>query len=259
MYLSPAGERLTLPPVPLDAAAIPPLPSIPSRSPQLRVALPTGEQASLPDVIWPELAAAQPRRARGRCGLIPKPIVDVVEIDIRQADRLLAEFHHPLPPASRRPFGRMSFALRAFEEPVAVCVSASAPNASVHQDHGLHRRNTVELARIGRRDPPATLAALRLWRTYLAPLFVERYAGAGWGAHTLRAAITYSLPGTPASAPDGHGIYRRDGWTCIRRRRLTRPGPNSGWSKPSAAAPLSDGIAGLWVWWYVPPSDPGRS
>lgn len=259
MRLCTTGDGIRLAPTSLNAAAIPPLPSITHHPPDLRVTLPTGEQASLPGVTWPQLLCTQPRKTPGRGGRIPKPILDVVEIDIHQTDRLLAQWRHPLGPASRR-FGRMSFALRAFDTPVAVCVSASAPNASapnasVHQDYGLHRLNTVELARIARRDPAATLAALRLWREYLAPLFAKRYASSGWGRDTLRAAITYSLPGTPASAPDGHGIYRRDGWTRIRRRKLTHPGPNSGWSKPSTAAPLADGIAGLWVWCYQPPRE----
>jgi hypothetical protein len=242
-------------PLPLQAVTIPPLPTLDPALPDLWVALPTGEQATLPGLVWPEMAAAQPRRPGGRQ---PKPILDMVEINIRTADRLLAEFQHPLPPASRRRFGRIAYALRAFGAPVAVCVSASAPNPSVAQDHGLHRLNTVELARIGRRDRAATLAALRLWREYLAPLFAERYAASGWAQHRLRAAITYSLPGTPASAPAGHGIYRRDGWVRLRRRKLTQPGPSAGWSQPSAAAPLADGIAGLWVWWYEPPTKPER-
>ncbi len=243
----------------INPSAAPPMPGISTDLPELRVALPTGEQGTLPGFVWPELAAAQPRASAGNGGRVPKPILEVVEIDIKEADRLLVQFRHPLPPASRRRFGRMSFALRAFDEPVAVCVSASTPNRSVHQDYGLHRLNTVELARIARRDPPATLAALRLWRAYLAPMFAERYAQSGWGRYSLRAAITYSLPGTPSSAPDGHGIYRRDGWTCIRRRKLTQPGPRSGWSQPSAAAPIADGIAGLWVWWYGEPPDPNTN
>ena len=162
-------------PLLLQAVTIPPLPTVDPALPDLWVALPTGEQATLPGLVWPEMAAAQPRRPGGRQ---PKPILEMVEIEIRTADRLLAEFQHPLPPASRRRFGRIAYALRAFGTPVAVCVSASAPNPSVAQDHGLHRLNTVELARIGRRDPAATLAALRLWREYLAPLFAERYATA---------------------------------------------------------------------------------
>ena len=187
---------------PLDATAIPPLPSVSHRLDELRVALPAGEQATLPGVIWPELAAAQPQRAARRGGRIPKPILDVVEIDIRQADRLLTEFRHPLPPASRRPFGRMCFALRAFQQPVAVCVSASAPNPSVHKGHDLHRHNSVELARIARRDPPATLAALRLWRTYLAPMCSPNGtpAQAGAGTRSARRSPT-RCPARPPAHP----------------------------------------------------------
>jgi hypothetical protein len=219
------------------------------------VVVPPEEQECLPGVVWPQAAVAQPKRSR--TGGIPKPIIDVVEIEIKEADRLLAEYEHPLGPASKRPFGLIGYALRAFGTPVAVCVSASSPNGSVHKDYGLQRYNTVDLARIGRANPAVTLAALRLWRVYLAPLYAERYAKSGWGRHELSAAITYSLPGTPSSASDGHGIYRRDGWKCIRRRKLSQPGSNS-WSKRSAAADRADGIAGLWAWFYEPTPEPGQ-
>ena len=166
MYLSPAGERLTLPPVPLDAAAIPPLPSIPFGSPQLRVATRTTAFTATTRSSWRESAGAtRPRRSpRYDCGgRTSRP-------GVRRAVR-------------RRGLG-----------------SAHAASS----DHLLAARDARERARRARHLPPRRM----------------------------------DLHPPPP---------------------LTRPGPNSGWSKPSAAAPLCDGIAGLWVWWYVPPSDPGRS
>jgi hypothetical protein len=225
-------------------AAYPPAPAY--------VVRPDGIPAgALPGLAWPRLAVRQPRRGRGGRGK-PQPVVSLYETDIDEADRLIRLWGHPLKkPAAKRPFGKMSFLLAAFDEPVAVTVSASSPNRSVHQDHALHRYNTVDLARIARRDAPATLAALRLWREYLAPLYAERYAESGWGREPLRAAITYSLPGTPSSAPDGGGIYRRDGWRCLRRRKVTHPGRGSRQGASETAA-IADGVTGLWAWIYDP-------
>ena len=210
--------------------------------PEIAVALPRGEQGHLPGVLWPNVAIEQ-ANGRGRSGP-RKPLLGFYEVDIRRADQLLELWRHPLGAASRRPFGRMAFVLEHRGDPVAVAVSASTVSASVDQAHGLTRRNTVELARLARRDREATLPALRLWATYLAELWNERYPT--W--EPLAAAVSYSLPGTPSSAPAGHGVYRRSGW---RKLRDCKPWAGTGtWSKGSRTNDIADGAKGLWAWFY---------
>lgn len=234
------------------ARALTALPTPDLTLPDLRVALPDGSQGTLPGASWPDLARRQAiidaggdGGGGGRFG--PGQALWQTRLGtIAEADELLAEWQHPLGAASKRLFGRQVFVSEALGRPVAVCVSASTPNASVSREHGLHRYNTVELARLGRSDPAATLAALRIWREYCAPLFAEH--SPKWEA--LRAAVTYSLPGTRASGEAGHGIYRRDGWVRLRRRRTSQPGPGSGWSRRSVTPAIADGQQGLWVHWY---------
>jgi hypothetical protein len=228
-----------LPPAPI---VVPPLPRPDLTLPEIVVALPDGEQGRLPGVLWPQVAIEQANQ-RGRRGGGPrKPLVGFYEVDIRRADELLEAWRHPLGGAASRPFGRMAFVLEHRGDPVAVAVSASTVSASVDKAHGLTRRNTVELARLGRGDREATLPAIRLWASYLAHLWSDRYPS--W--EPLRAAVSYSLPGTPSSAPAGHGVYRRAGF---RKLRDCKPWAGGGtWSKGSRANDVADGVKGLWVW-----------
>jgi hypothetical protein len=256
---------LTSPDLPIAAMragglTLPPLPRPDLTIPDLLVALPSGDQGRLPGALWPAAAVEQDARARTRQrarrggGRPPgSALICCRETDVAEGDALLWRWRHPLSLKGEtlkgRRFGRLAYVLEAFGEPVAIAASASTPNKSVDQRFGIHRKNTVELARIARRDQAVTLAALRLWREYLAPLYAERYADSGWGDFALRAAVTYSLPGTPSSSPTAGGIYRRDGWIPVRRRKTSPPGAGSRQNAP-ATADIADGVTCLWVFPY---------
>jgi len=224
--------------------------------PPLQIALPNGAQATLPGETWPQ-AAYQAHNERSRVGANRPPLLSLVEVNKREAGDLLIEWGHPLHtptpehPAGRpfrRPFCFDGFALIAFGQPAAVMVSADPINRIVDSNLGLHRRNTVELARICRapdqRHQRCLVAALRLWRDYLAVLF-DRY----WGDGAIVAASTYSLP---SKAGD---LYR----TCnFRRVRASRPNKGGGsWSRASQAADVGEAgdEMGLWVY-RIPGRDP---
>ena len=224
-------------------------PHVDPSPPDLRVALPHGGQATLPGEIWPQAAyAADNRASRGGGG--GAPLISIVEINKREASDLLIEWAHPLHtptpehPAGRkyaRPFCFDGFALIAFGQPAAVMVSADPINRTVDSDLGLHRRNTVELARICRapdqRHQRCLQAALRLYREYLAVLF-DRY----WGDGAVAAISTYSLPGKAGET------YRSAGF---RRVRGARPSSGGGtWSRASQAADVGEAgdEMGLWVY-----------
>jgi hypothetical protein len=224
-------------------------PRIDPSPPPLQVALPSGAQATLPGEIWPQ-AAYQAHNDRSRLGDNRPPLLSVVQINKREVGDLLIEWGHPLHtptpehPSGRpfkRPFCFDGFALVAFGQPAAVMVSADPINRTVDRDLGLHRRNTVELARICRapdqRHQRCLQAALRLYREYLAVLF-DRY----WGEGAIAAISTYSLPGKAGET------YRSAGF---RRVRGTRPSSGGGtWSRASQAADVGEAgdEMGLWVY-----------
>lgn len=186
------------------------------------------------------------------------PAVAFYEVALAEAVELLIRWRHPLhlpteehpigTPYSR-PFGRMAFVMEAGGRRAAVVVLASTVNASVSKDHGLHRYNVVDLARIGRspdrRDRRCLRAVLRIAVEYLAPLWPARYPR--WAE--LAAVVSTSLPGTVSSAAAGtSGLYRFDGWSRLRTTR----GPHGGgtYSRPSAANRIADGERGLWAYRY---------
>lgn len=177
------------------------------------------------------------------------------EVKAAEADPLIEQWGHPLGglrPGKKggRPFGYTAFLCEALGRPVCVLISASSPNGSVSAAHGLHRYNVVELARVARPDTDrqATLAAIRLWSVYLAPLWPQRYPKLWSG---LDGAISYSLPGTPSARDPMAGMYRRLGWKHLGVRRPSRPSQASR-SNPSRTDVIADGLKGLWLWEYTP-------
>jgi len=190
-----------------------------------------GEQLVLPGALWPagcDLSQANP--------LFFAPITK------GQANELLAEFGHPLG-AYRRPFGFQAWGLAVDGIAVAVAVSGSTVGAT---SAGYPRREVVELARIARhpKHPGVMRVMLRLWRLYLATR---------WPYWPVRAVVSYALPRDPESGA-GHGnLYRFDGWT---RYGTCRPwaGGGSGWSNPSKANGLGDGIKILYRYEYPKPA-----
>jgi hypothetical protein len=217
---------------------IPRPPHVDPTPPDLHVALPHGGQATLPGATWPQAAyEAHNRQARG--GHRGGPVISIIEASKREVSDLLVEWQHPLHAPDethragrpyRRPFCFDGWVMQAFGQPAAVMVSADPINRVVDGTLGLHRRNTVELARICRapdqRHQRCLVAALRLWRDYLAVLF-DRY----WGDGAIVAATTYSLPYKTGD------LYR----TCgFRRVRSARPNAGGGtWSNRSQTAALA--------------------
>lgn len=128
---------------------------------------------------------------------------------------------------------------------------ASTINTSVCAERGLHRYNTVDLARIGRsmdrRDRYCLRAVLRIAREYFVPAWFGRYEG--WEARSaelcgrpqIAAVSSTSMPGTPGS------LYRFDGWEKLRESKGAKGG---GHQKPSRANAIQDGARGLWVYRY---------
>jgi hypothetical protein len=228
--------------------------------PEIRAKLPDGSIGVAEGDLAPELAQAQMALDLAGAGARDgararhdRPVFAIHEVKAREADELLVDFGHPLGPykpnGRGRGFGYMAFICEAFGRPVCVLISASTPNQWVSKRHGLHRYNVVELARIARADTDrdATLAAVRLWTTYLAPIWPERY-GKKWAR--LDAAVSYSLPGTPSAMDEMKGMYHRLGFKSLGERRPSKPGPNSR-QNVSQTDFIANGIKRLWVWEYT--------
>ncbi|MGR6921239.1 hypothetical protein ACU635_43945 [[Actinomadura] parvosata] len=191
------------------------------------------------------------------------PVVAFYQVDVAEVVELLIRWRHPLHlpddehPGGRpysRPFGSLAFVMEDRGRVAAAVILASTPNTSVCKAWGLHRYNTVDLARIvrspDRRDEQCLRAVLRIARLYLVPLWLGTYAG--WDARSaelcgqpqIEALSSTSLPGTPGN------LYRFDGWTKLR----TSKGPmGGGRQKPSAANAIADGARGLWIHRYPEP------
>lgn len=192
------------------------------------------------------------------------PVVAFYQVDLPEVVELLIDWRHPLhlpsekhPDGRRyeRPYGAMPFVMEDRGRVAAAVILASTVNTSVAKDRGLHRYNTVDLARIARspdrRDEQCLRAVLRITRLYLVPLWLGTYAG--WDARSaeksggqprIDAVSSTSLPGTPGN------LYRFDGWEKLR----TSKGPmGGGRQKPSAANEIADGARGLWVYRYPKP------
>ena len=76
---------------------------------------------------------------------------------------------------------------------------------------------------------------LRLWRDYLAQRWERDY----W---PVRAAVSYCLPGKAGN------LYRFDAWRC---HGIVKPWTYAGgYSKPSAANAIADGVKRLYVYDY---------
>jgi hypothetical protein len=192
------------------------------------------------------------------------PVVAFYQVDLSEAEELLIAWRHPLHlpcdehPGGRpytRPYGSMAFVMEDSSRVAAAVVLASTINSSVCKDRGLHRYNTVDLARIARspdrRDEQCLRAVLRITRLYLVPLWLGTYAK--WDARSAElcdgqpqiiALSSTSLPGTPGN------LYRFDGWEKIRTSKGPKGGPRQ---KPSAANEIADGARGLWVYSYPEP------
>jgi hypothetical protein len=226
------GDPAALAPRPADPAAIPPLPTIPP-PPDVRVALPDGDQARLPGTLWPDPTPAARTAATGPTAFGPLPVA-VAQVARGDVNPLYQAWAHPLG-AYRRPFAEQHYLLLVDGRPVAAVSSGSIQSRTVAG--GVGRRQVVELARIARapEHSHALRALLRLWREYLAPRWAQRY----W---PVEAAVAYALPGK-----DG-GLYRFDGWT---RHGRCRPWAGGGsWSNPSPTDRIADGIKTLWLYRY---------
>lgn len=235
----------------------PSLPNVDVSPPPLVVALPNGDTTRLPGHTWPQLAYRSANH-QSRYPLGGGLLVGMLEISKSEASDLLIEFAHPMhTPNAEHPAGLpytrgwcfRGWALVVGGDAVGVVVSADPSAPVVDSTRGLHRRNTVDLARIARspseRHEHCLRALLRLWREYAAPLYAEyRHVD------HVTAAVTYSLPGKA-----GH-IYRADGWRKIRSRKPSRGG--GGWSKGSRVASLGDAgdELGTWLWEYPSPHEP---
>jgi hypothetical protein len=198
------------------------------------------------------------RRAQGRqLAFRRDPAIAFYEVPMAQAQDLLIAWRHPLHLPTEehpqgqpynRPCGRIRFLMEDAGRPAAVVVLASTINVNVSKEHGLHRYNCVDIARLGRspdrRDKRCLRAVLRVAVEYLVPLWPRRYP-----RHWPRvdAVVSTSLPGTLSARSAGSaGLYRFDGF---RRPRVTR-GPSGGgtYGKPSAANTIDDGERGLWAY-----------
>jgi len=190
-------------------------------APPIAVASAEG-QLMLEDMLWP---AGVPW---------PKGQVELLaEISKADANALLRHWNHPLG-EWRRPFGAQYFGLAVDGQAAAVAVSGSTVGAT---SAGYRRREVVELGRIARSDehPGIMRVMLRLWRDYLA----ERWERDYW---PVKAAVSYALPGKAGQT------FRMDGWTF---HGLCKPWTYAGgYSKPSAANDIADGIKRLYSFDY---------
>lgn len=186
-----------------------------------------GAQLQLPDMLWP-------------AGVdLPDEPLYFGSMPLADANALLDRWKHPLG-QYRRPFGYQAWGLAVEGRAAAVVVSGSTVSKRVDGD--LHRRNTVELARIARApDHPYVMRAmLRLWRDYLARR---------WPYWPVDAAISYALPGKLGN------LYRFAGWRKVGQRAPS--GGRGTWSGRPAAAVLS-GPNTLYAYDYQragPPTD----
>ena len=191
------------------------------------------------------------------------PVVAFYQVGIAEAEELLIAWRHPLHlpnddyPHGRpytRPFGSMAFVMEDRGRRAAAVILASTINTSVNKTQGLHRYNTVDLARIARnpdrRDQQCLRAVLRIARDYLVPLWLGTYPK--WDARSaelsgqpqIDALSSTSLPGTPGN------LYRFDGFDRIR---VSTGAKGGGHQRPSAANTIHDGARGLWIYRYPPP------
>lgn len=172
------------------------------------------------------------------------PIVTVEEVERDVVNDLFVRWQHPLG-MCERPFGHNSHVLIANGEIVAATHTASivSPTVQVEWDNegdpiSAVRKQTVELARIGRADgaPWAMRVMLRLWR--------ETIARQEWPHWPVKYAISYSIPGYNGN------VYRFDGWTKVKDCKRSSPGKGSTWAKGSATDAIGDGKKGLYVYRY---------
>lgn len=191
------------------------------------------------------------------------PLVAFYQVDVKkEAVPLLIEWRHDLHLNGEkkiRPFGALGFVMEDRGRPAAVMVLASTINASVCAEQGLHRYNTVDIARIcrnpDRRDDKCLRAALRITREYLVPVWLEQdyprwrarsaeAAGRAWPR--VDAVSASSMPGKN----DGE-LYRFDGF---KRLRVSKGGgAKGGRQNPSRVENIDDGNRGLWVYRYPVP------
>jgi len=204
-----------------------------------------------------------------RLALRYSPVVAFYHFEVAEVEELLIAWRHPLHlpddehPAGRpytHPFGALAFVMEDRGRRAAAVVLASTINTSVCKPQGLHRYNTVDLARIARspdrRDQQCLRAVLRIARTYLAPLWLGTFVN--WDARSaelcgqpqIEALSSTSLPGTPGQ------LYRFDGFT---RLRVSRGATGGGRQRPSAANAINDGAWGLWVYRYPQPLRPAQA
>lgn len=190
------------------------------------------------------------------------PLVAFYQVDVKtEAVPLLIQWRHDLHlngETSIRPFGKIAFVMEDRGRPAGVVVLASTINVSVCQEQGLHRYNTVDIARIcrnpDRRDDKCLRAVLRITREYLVPVWLEQdyprwrarsaeAAGRAWPR--IDAVSASSMPGKA-----GGDLYRFDGFRHLRTSRGPKGG---GRQNPSRAEKIADGNRGLWVYQYPQP------
>jgi hypothetical protein len=179
------------------------------------------QQLTLPGTLWPE-----------GCNIGQGDPLFFSEITLDQANDLIESFGHPLGPFNRS-FGYQAHGLAIDGKAVAVTVSGSTVGAT---SAGYKRGQVVELARIARHPahPGIMRVMLRLWRDYLA---------GRWGYWPVQAAVSYALPGKEGN------LYRFDGWKFYGScKPWSKAG--SGYSKPSKANDMADGVKKLYYYPY---------
>jgi hypothetical protein len=240
MHLSPLARGATTPPPRWPTSAIPPLPEIDRSPPTIQVALPDGQQAQLPGVLWPNPSVWT---LTARTTSSPaRPPIEIRQLTRKQANVLTGAWHDL--GEETRPFSYTAFGLYVSGEPVAVATAGTTVSASVQASAGLDRLNTIELTRICRSPAPAAKgvlrAMLRLWRDFLAvPYWTFR------PDVDKRALVTYSLP-----AKRGGDLYRFDGWVRLRACRSWHG--NGTWQHGSRVGTPE----ALWVYWLPDGREP---
>lgn len=187
-----------------------------------------GRQLALPGTLWPAgVARAQ-----------ETPLF-FDEISLKQANELIEEWGHPLG-RCKRPFESRAWGLAVEGRAAAVAISASTVGAT---SAGYKRKQVVELARIARHPDHRGImrVMLRLWRDY----FAARWDG--WDAPPL-AAVSYALP-KDEDGNENANVYRFDGWQYWGKCRPWS-GSGSGYSNPSKANEIGDGIKRLYYYQF---------